>query len=456
MELTYIDDLILKAKAAQQELETYTQEEVDRIVKTIGKTIYDNAELLAQEAVAESGYGRVDSKTWKQKKSCMAAWVYLRDKKSVGIIEEDPINQTVTYAKPVGVIACLSPSTNPTSTVASNGMSCVKARNAIIVTPHPRTKKCTLHGVTLINEALKAIKSPENLIQIIEEPTTTLSQELMSKCDVTIATGGTGMVKAAYSSGRPSYGVGQGNVQTIIADDYTDFANVASIVVSNRFYDNGMPCTCDQTVHIPRKYRDQILEEFQEAGAFIIEDNAKKDLLTQVLFKEDGTTNPRNVGMLAVDIAKRIDIEVPAETLILMAEASGVAKADLLCKEKLNPVLTFIAYDTFQEGVENARQNLLMEGAGHTVVVFTNERVSANYVGEKLPVSRVVVNQAGGTASGGNLCNGLKPTMSLGCGSWGNNSISENLTYRHLMNTTIVAYPIPDARFPTPEEVWGE
>lgn len=451
----YIDLLIEKARIAQQEFEGYTQEEVDLIVKTIGKTIYLNAEVLAIEAVAESGYGRVDSKTWKQKKTCIAAWTYLRDKRSVGIIEEDPINEVVTYAKPIGVIACLSPSTNPTSTVASNGMSIVKSRNSMIVAPHPRTKKCTAHGVILINEALSSVKSPDNLIQVIEEPSLELSQELMKKCDVTVATGGPSMIKAAYSSGRPSFGVGQGNVQTIIADDYKDIANVAKIVVNNRFYDNGIPCTCDQTIHFQEGDEEVVLDEFKKEGAYIVTDNLFKDALVALMYKEDGRINPKAVGLPATELANLVGLDVPDDTKILMVKTRGVAMEDMLCKEKLNPILAYTTYDNFPEGIAHAIENLLMEGAGHTAVIFTDNPEYACYAGSLLPVSRVVVNQAGGTASGGNLCNGLNPTMSLGCGSWGNNSISENLTYRHLMNMTKVAFLKKDYQFPTPEEVWG-
>jgi succinate-semialdehyde dehydrogenase len=456
VEQSYIDMLLEKARKAQRELESYTQGEIDRIVKTIGKTIYDNAEVLAEEAVKESGFGRVDSKTWKQKKTCVAAWRYLRDKKSTGIIEEDFLHEVITYAKPIGVIACVAPSTNPTSTVASNGMSIIKAGNAMIVAPHPRTKGCTQHGVALINAALANIKSPANLIQVIEAPTMALSQELMSKCDVTLATGGVAMVKAAYSSGKPSFGVGQGNVQTIVAADYSDYDNVASIVTGNRAYDNGVPCTCDQCLHFPKAAEEQILASFQKSGAYILNDEKKIDELLTIMFQPNGAINPQNVGIPAIELARRLGIDAPEDTMILMAKARGVGRQDMLCKEKLNPVLAYMPYAAFEQGVQNAKENLLMEGAGHSAVVFTNETETASQVGAILPVSRVVVNQAGGTASGGNLCNGLNPTMSLGCGSWGNNSISENLTYRHLMNMTKVAFPIKGATFPTPEEAWAD
>jgi succinate-semialdehyde dehydrogenase len=452
----YIDSLIRKAKEAQSIIGNYSQQQVDAIVKAIGKAIYYNAEMLAMEAVDETGFGNVESKTWKQQKTCIAAWVYLRDKVSVGVIEEDTINGIVTYAKPVGVIACLLPSTNPTSTLANNAMNAIKSGNAIILSPHPKAKKTSLHGVALVNEELKKLNAPENLIQIIQEPAMALSQELMSKADVVVATGGFGMIKAAYSSGRPSYGVGQGNVQALIAEDYTDYKTAADMIVMNRHYDNGIPCTCEQSVFFPGIREHEFLSAFISSGAYPVEDDDKIEKLTAVMFSETGAINVENVGLTAVKLAEKIGLDIPSNTRILLVKARGAGREHLLCKEKLNPVLQYYTYEKFESALEIAKTNLLMEGAGHTATVFTNNETTARLVGEKLPVGRVVVNQIGAAASGGSLINGLNPTMSLGCGSWGNNSISENLTYRHLMNVTKVAFPKKDFVFPSPEEVWNQ
>ncbi len=261
-EKTVIDEMLEKARIAQAEIENYTQEQVDALVKIIGKTIYDHAELLAAEAVEETHFGRVDSKIYKQKKAAAAAWFYLRDKKSVGIIENDTMNKVVTFAKPVGVVACLAPSTNPTSTVASNGMNIIKCRNSTIVSPHPGAKNVTIHGVRLISDALREAGAPDNLIQVIEEPGMDKTKELMQKSDVIVATGGHAMVKSAYSSGRPSFGVGQGNVQVIIADDYKDYDKAALTIVGGRAYDNGIPCTGEQALHFPKEDYDRVVEAF--------------------------------------------------------------------------------------------------------------------------------------------------------------------------------------------------
>lgn len=451
-EKTVIDEMLEKAKAAQAEVEKYTQEQVDRLVKIIGKTIYDNAELLAEEAVKETHFGRVDSKIYKQKKATAAAWFYLKDKKSVGIIENDTINKVVTFAKPLGVIACLAPSTNPTSTVASNGMNIIKCRNSMIVSPHPGAKNVTIHGVELINEALKEAGAPKNLIQVITEPSMDKTKELMQKADVIVATGGHAMVKSAYSSGRPSFGVGQGNVQVVIADDYKDYGKVASTVVSSRSYDNGIPCTGEQALHFPKEDYDKVVEAFVNAKAAVIpEDKAEK--LAGLLFKENGAINPQYVGMKPAVLAEKLGFEVPEDSEVLIFNNRGLGRDNWLCREKLCPVIQLFPYESFEDGVAAAKSNLLWEGAGHTSVIYTEDEKKAEYVGEELPVGRLVVNQAGGAASGGNYINGLNPTMSLGCGSWGNNSISENLTYRHLMNVTKLAY-YHDCTMPPLDEVW--
>lgn len=453
-ELSYVDGLIAKAKKAQQIMEGYTQEQVDALVKAMGKVIYDHAPMLAQEAVEESGYGRVDSKIIKLQRCTLGAWHFLHDKKSVGIIEYDPVQKLATFAKPLGVVAALVPTTNPVSTTVSNGMNIIKCRNAMIVSPHPRTKAVTKHGVELINSALREFGAPENLIQIVEEPTMALTQELMAKVDVVVATGGAAMVKSAYSSGRPSFGVGPGNVQVVVAPDYTDFDKIAAQVTNARSYDNGMPCTGEQAIHVPRSKVDALLAAFLEKGAYLLPAD-KAPGLAKVLFRENGMTDPAHVGMLPWKLAQLLGLEIPEETTLLLFMSLGMTRQNILRREKLCPVVQIFPYDTFEEGVANAKDNLQWEGAGHSSVIYTEREDWAEYAGQELPVSRLVVNQPGGAASGGNFINGLHPTMSLGCGSWGNNSISDNLTYRHLMNTTKLAYEHPST-LPAPEVVWAE
>ncbi len=454
MEKSLIEEMLEKARKAQAEFENYTQEQVDAVVKAIGKIIYDNAEIIAQEAVRESGYGRVDSKVVKVQRCTLAAWHYMHDKKSVGIIDYDPVEKVATFAKPVGVVAALVPTTNPVSTTVSNGMSILKCRNAMIVSPHPRTRNVTKHGVDLMNAELARLGAPENLIQIIENPSMEYTSELMKKVDVVVATGGTPMVKSAYSSGRPAFGVGPGNVQVIVAPDYTDYDKLAAQVVNSRSYDNGMPCTGEQAIHLPKDKVDAVLAAFEAKGAYVLPDEYAAKL-SGILFKENGATDPAHVGMLPCKLAELMGLSIPEDTTLLLFKSRGMTRENLLRREKLCPVVQYFPYDSFEEGVANAKSNLLWEGAGHSSVVYTNDTDRAEYAGFHLPVSRLLVNQPGGAASGGNFINGLHPTMSLGCGSWGNNSISENLTYKHLMNTTRLAY-YHDPTIPSPEEVWAE
>lgn len=451
-ERSMIDEMLERARTAQKVVEAYSQEQIDVLVKAIGKVIYDHAQELAEEAVAETHYGRVDSKTYKQQKACAAAWFYLRDKKSVGVIDNDTINGVVTFAKPVGVVACLTPSTNPTSTAASNGMNIIKCRNAMIISPHPGAKNVSIHGAKLIQQALKEAGAPDDLVQIIETPSMTFSKELMAKADVTVATGGAAMVKSAYSSGRPSYGVGQGNVQVLVADDYEDYEDMAVKIVNGRAYDNGIPCTGEQAIHFPRKNYDKLIDAFEKAGAAMIPDEKVAEL-PGFIFKENGASNPAHVGMKPAKIAEALGFEVPESTQVLLFHTPGMTKENILRREKLLPVIQLFPYDDFKQAVADAKANLLWEGAGHTSVIYTNDTEKAEYAGEELPVGRLLVNQAGGAASGGNYINGLNPTMSIGCGSWGNNSISENLTYKHLMNTTRLAY-YHDCTMPPLDEVW--
>ena len=454
MEKSYIEVLVEKAKAAQSVFEGFTQEQVDAVVKAMGKVIYDNAEIIAKEAVEESGYGRVDSKILKVTRCTTAAWHYLHDKKSVGIIHYDPVEMMATFAKPLGIVAALVPTTNPVSTAVSNGMSILKCRNAMIVSPHPRAKNVTIHGVNLMREAIAKVGAPVDIIQVVDEPSLDNTKELMDKADVVVATGGAAMVKSAYKCGRPAFGVGPGNVQVIVGEDYTDFAKMATNVTNSRSYDNGMPCTGEQAVHCPEDKFNDVVAAFEKTGAYML-DQEHAEMLKGILFKENGMVDPAHVGMLPCKLAKLMGLDIPESTTLLIFKSLGMGDDNILRREKLCPVVQIFPYKTFEEAVANAKANLEWEGKGHTSALYTNDTSKAEYAGAILPVSRLVVNQPAGAASGGNFINGLHPTMSLGCGSWGNNSISDNLEYKHLMNTTKLAY-YHEPTIPSAEEVWNE
>lgn len=455
---TYIDKLVENAKKAQLALEDYTQEQTDALVKAIGKAIFDNKEVLSKEALEETGLGVLAGKIAKHEKVILSHWAYMKDKPSVGLIEKDEVNEIYTFAKGLGIVACLTPTTNPTTTAIGNSMCAVKSRNAVIISPHPRAKKCTSHAVALMNEAIADLGGPENLIQSIEEPTLDKTHELMEKADVIIATGGSAMVKAAYSSGRPSFGVGPGNAQIIVDRDYDNYPLMAAQVMGSRMYDNGMPCTGEQTVIIPEEKADEIVNIFIEKGAYLITGEEDIEKLRKNIFPKgfDGPLNVDIVGQTAEGVAKYIGIEVPEGTKLLMASLSKFGKEEVLAREIMCPITRVYTYKDIDEAINIAKTNLLMEGAGHSSGIYSNNDENIMKAGEQLPVGRLMVCQPNSNVAGSTFANGLPPTISIGCGSWGNNSISENLNYKHLMNTTRVSYIIKNAPDLIAEEVWAD
>ena len=450
----YLADLIAKARVAQKEFETYPQEKVDKAVRAIGKAIYDHAEEMAHMAVDETGMGNYASKIGKCQGKSKSTWWRIKDQKSRGIIERDEEHGIVKVAKPIGVIGCVAPTTNPVITLMHNSMCSLKCGNAIVICPHPRARKTGVRTVELMNEALDKLGMPKNLIQIIPNPSPELSSGLMSAVDFCICTGGAGMVKVAYSSGKPAIGVGQGNVQVIIDRD-VDLNNVAKMVITGRIFDNGVLCTCEQNVICPKEKKDEMVAALKANGAYYIDNEADAQKLRDCVFPH-GVLNKDVVGASAVKIGEMAGLAVPEGTKAIVSVTHGIGKEEVLAKEKLFPVLGMFLYDTWEEAVNIAKTNLEMEGLGHSVVIHSNTKEHIEYVPTKVNVSRYAVNQVGGTALGGALDNFLNPTTTLGCGTWGNNSISENLWFYHLMNVSRIAYRLPETKIPTDAEIWAE
>lgn len=449
-----VTEMLARARKAQAIFERdFDQQQVDAIVRAIGKTVYDNAEKLARMAVDETRMGVYEDKVAKNRGKAKGVWYDLKGKKSMGVVSVDPLTDLITILKPVGVVAAITPTTNPIVTPMSKSMFALKGKNAIIVAPHPRSKKCSAHTVELINEAIAKLGAPEHLIQVIEEPSIETTQELMRTCDVVLATGGMGMVKAAYSSGKPSYGVGAGNVQVII-DKGVDYSKAAATIIQGRIFDNGIICSGEQSFIYPREDRDEIMKAFRSHGAYIVPDD-KHDDLVNALF-EDGKIAGDVVGQSVDFVAKKAGIAIPEGTRVLVIEAYGPGAKDEASREKMCPVLASFAYDTFEEGIEIARTNLLHEGNGHSAGIHSSNEDHIRQVGEALTVSRVVVNAPVSTTAGGAMGSGLACTNTLGCGPWGNNTLSENLTYKHLLSTTRVARISPKVTIPTDEELWAE
>jgi succinate-semialdehyde dehydrogenase len=451
---TQVQQLLAKARTAQAVFESCSQETVDAIVKGIAKYVYDNADTLAKMAVDETGIGVYEDKILKNKGKARAIWNSLKGKKSRGIIGEDAENNLIFVAKPVGVVGAVTPVTNPIVTPMCNGMFALKTGNAVIFAPHPKAEKCT---VLLTNEFMKIVKAhggPDNLVQTIQSGSVETTQELMKVVDVVVATGGGAMVKSAYSSGKPSYGVGAGNVPVIIDRD-VDIKDAADKIVTGASFDNGIICSHEQFVFAPEEKYDEIVDAFEATGkVWFTEDAAIIQKFRDLVFPE-GHLNKHVVGRSCREIGAMIGVDVPATARIILLPAKGAGVNDILAKEKLCPVVAIVPYKKFEEAVAEAKANLLVEGAGHSAAVHSNTESHIRLAGLELPISRLVVNQPSALTAGGSLTNGFAPTTTLGCGSWGGNSISENLDYKHLMNVSRIGKVITHKPAPTDAEIWA-
>lgn len=449
----YINGYIERARIAQKEFEKMSQEQVDRAVQIIGKVVYDNAQYFAEIAVEETGMGNVEDKYAKNKQKAGIVWNNLKGKKSRGILETDETTGITTVAKPIGVVAAITPCTNPIVTPMSNSMFALKCGNAIVITPHHKSVKCSTRVVEMMNEALAAEGYPENLIQILGEHSRENTRNLISSADVVVATGGAGMVNAAYSSGRPALGVGAGNVQCIIDEGY-DYKEAVPKIIKGRSYDYGIICSAEQSVICPEKDFEDILKEFEANGCYVVRDPEELEKVRGALF-DDGKPNRHSVGQSCGKVAELAGIQIPEGTRAIVAVAEGTGPTDLLGGEKMAPVISAYPYSDLDDGIRIAAENLEKDGKGHSVSFHSDSEEHIAKVGESLCVSRFVINQCSANSAGGSYFNGLNPTNTLGCGSWGHNSISENLNYHHLMNVSRIARFMPDNHVPTDEELWG-
>ena len=373
-------------------------------------------------------------------------WNTMRGKASMGFIENPYDEPGVrVIAKPIGVVGSICPTTNPIITVVMNSMAAIKCRNAIIVAPHPKAKFVSQKAVNMIRAAFAKLGAPEDLIQIVAPDHCTIetTDELLAACDVNVATGGPGMVKSVYSCGKPGFGVGQGNTQEIICDDWTDLETTCAAAVANRAWDLGVPCTGDQMIHISAKREADFLAAVEKGGAYIIDDPEVRAKLSAYVFPDGKNINRDVVGKTPQVVGKAIGIEVPEDRQVLLTKVVGQAQDDVLCKECLFPLMRYRTYETFEEAVDAACANLYMEGAGHNSSIWTNDEANIEYASMRMPVSRLQVNQV---PLGKN--NGMPPTTTLGCGTWGNNSFAGNLNYEQFINITRVGYPYDESYLP--------
>lgn len=452
-EKAYVDELIENAKIALDEMESYTQEQVDAIVKVVAKTTFLHARELAELACEETRMGRVEDKIGKIYGKSRAIWWDLKFKQSRGVLSDDPITGITEIARPVGVVTATTPCTNPVICPMGNVMLATKCANSIIITPHPRGKRVAQRLLELWQPEFDKLGCPKNMVQICISTSNDMTAYLMSRGDVIVATGGPGMVKQAYSSGKPSYGVGPGNVPTIFDRDI-DIKKAVANVIEGRTFDNGVICASEQSLILPREQYEEILSKFEEQGCVRI-NNPETIKKVEEAFFPNNVISRDVVGQPASKCMKLAGIEVPDDTKMIIIELDNAGADHVLNKEKMMPVVCAYPYDTWEDALNMAKANLEFEGKGHTACIHSYNEEHIHQAGFTLKVSRVICNQPSSKNTGGSFMNGLNPTTTIGCSTWGGNSISENLAYYHMMNKVRIARVKPGWSMPSDEEIWA-
>lgn len=439
-ELSMLDNVVNSVKAAQRKYATYTQEQVDKIFRAAAIAAAQNRIPLAKMAVAESGMGIMEDKVIKNQFASEYIYNQYKDTKTCGTLSDDDAFGYRQVAEPIGVIAGVIPTTNPTSTAIFKSLLALKTRNGIVFSPHPRAKKCTIEAAKIVLKAAVEAGAPEGIIGWVENPTMPLSNALMHHPNINLilATGGPGMVKAAYSSGKPAIGVGAGNTPAVI-DATADIKMAVSSIIMSKTFDNGMICASEQSVVAEDAVYEEVKKEFIARGCHFVTGKDRKKLADTVVV--DGKLNSGIVGQTAVKIAEMAGIKVPLGTKILIAEASEVSDNEVFAREKLSPVLGFYRAKDFNHAVELARDLILYGGAGHTSVLYTHEANEEHIeIFKDMPTARTLINIPSSQGAIGDVYNfKLAPSLTLGCGSWGGNSVSENIGVKHLMNVKSVA-----------------
>lgn len=437
-----VRDLARKGQIATEKLATYTEEQVDRIVRNMVRVAEENAVMLAQMAVEETGFGKVADKTYKNHMASTLLYDAIKDMKTVGIINEDPINKTMDVADPVGLLMGIVPSTNPTSTTIFKAIIAVKSRNAIVFSPHPSAAKCSGKAAELMAQAAVEAGAPENTVGCISMPSMPATNELMhcKEVKMIIATGGPGMVKAAYSAGKPALGVGAGNSPAYIERSANVKQAVTNIIASKTF-DYGTICASEQSIVCEECNKEEVIRELKAQGAYFMSPE-ETEKVCKLLFKNGHAMNAKFVGRSPQVIASAAGIQIPENTTVLVGPQDGVGEGYPLSYEKLTTVLAFYVVKDWHEACDLSIQ-LLQNGIGHTMSLHTEDR---NIVLEftRKPASRILVN-TGSSMGGTGGSTGLVPSFTLGCGTWGGSSTSENVSPMNLINIKKVAYGIKSA-----------
>ena len=448
---------IAEVRAAQAIFATYTQEQVDKIFKAAAIAANKARIPLAKMAVEETGMGIVEDKVIKNNYAAEHIYNKYKNVQTCGVFEENKAYGTMRIYEPIGLIAAVIPTTNPTSTAIFKTLICLKTRNGIIISPHPRAKKSTIAAAKIVYDAAVAAGAPKGIIGWIDVPSLELTNMIMRESDTILATGGPGMVKAAYSSGTPALGVGAGNASAII-DSSADIVNAVNSIIHSKTFDNGMICATEQTVIADKTVYNDVKKEFIKRGCYFLNDEEADKIRKTMLI--NGALNAKIVGQRPVTIAKMAGFEVPEDTKVLIGEATSTAPEEAFGHEKLTTILGMYKSKNFDDALDIAEALLVNNGGlGHTSVLWVdniNEREKLNKFAARMKTCRLIVNTPSSLGGIGDLYNfDFAPSLTLGCGSWGGNSVSENVGVKHLLNIkTVVERRENMLWFRAPEKVY--
>jgi len=452
-----IGKLVERSRIAQKQIENYTQEQVDELIRAMVWCVARPgvAEEIAQFTVDETQLGNYDGKYLKIQRKTRATLMDIIHDKSVGILEEDKERAIVKIAKPMGVIGALSPSTNPEATPVIKAIHAIKGRNSIIVAPHPRAKLTNKKICDLMRSAIEACGAPADLVQGIEIPSLDLTNELMAQCDRVLATGGGAMVTAAYSSGTPALGVGVGNA-VITVDETADLDDAAEKIRISKTLDFAASCSSDNSVILINEIYENMMSKLKEKGGYLVNDE-EKEKLKNTLWDDEGHINTAMVAQPSEKIASMADIKIPEGTQFYIVPESGWGKEHPFSGEKMSVIMALYRADNIDHAIELTNNIQAYQGQGHSCGIYSNSDDNIMKLANATKTSRVMVNQPQAASNSGNLWNGMRQTFSLGCGSWGGNGTNNNISWRDLINETWVSKPLSQSKeLMSDEDLFGD
>ncbi|KKE79630.1 aldehyde dehydrogenase family protein [Bacilli bacterium] len=450
-----LDEYFERAQKAFEVIKNYSQEDVDRLIRKVTWAVANKKtfEKIAVMGVEESGLGDPVGRVGKRMKMRGVLRDALRQK-SVGVIEEIPEKGIKKYGKPVGIIGSLIPTTNPELTPVVTAIYAIKARDVVIYSPHPRSKGTSNEVVRLMREALESLGAPADILQCLPRVNKAITHELMARADLVMATGGQDMVRAAYSSGTPAYGVGKGNA-TMLIDETADVKEAAHNTMLSKTKDYGSGCSADGNLVIHESIFDDLVEQLQKEGGYLATDE-ERELIRDVVWDEEGHRLPDTVAVSPQKLAEKAGFTIPEDRKFIMVMSDGVGKGKVFADEKLTTLLTLHKYEgEFKNALKVAKGIYENGGIGHSCGIYSLNEEHINHLAEVAPVSRIMVRQPQSIGNAGSFTNGMPQTSSMGCGTWGGNATSENVSLKHYMNTTWVSTPIPEDK-PSDQELFGE